>query len=58
MDLTATAGALVLCLILLLALVIVDRRPYHPGKLNPIPLMVIVAIACIVLGKRLIDLLR
>jgi hypothetical protein len=54
----ATAAALAACLTVLVALVIYDRRPYRPGKLSVIPLMIVLAVACIVLGHQLAGSLR
>jgi hypothetical protein len=55
---TETTAALAGCVIGLAALVFYDRRPYRPGKLNVIPLMIVLAVACIILGHQLVDLLR
>ena len=35
----------------------VDRRPYHPGKLNYIPVMIIALSESLVLGRYLLALL-
>ena len=37
---------------------VLDRRPYRPGKLNYIPLMIICLAACLVLGRHLLGLIR
>lgn len=58
MGLTATIAALGGCLLLLLVVAILDRRPYRPGKLNLVPLMIILAVVFIVLLKQLVDSLR
>jgi peptidoglycan/LPS O-acetylase OafA/YrhL len=57
-GLTATIAALGGCLLLLLVVAILDRRPYRPGKLNLVPLMIILAVVFIVLLKQLVDSLR
>jgi hypothetical protein len=36
-----TSAALGVCLIVLTVAVVLDRRPYRPGKLNYIPIMII-----------------
>lgn len=50
------ALALAVCLIALLACIIIDRRPYRPGKFNLIPIMIVLVIACLVLGRFLLKL--
>ena len=57
MDLTETILALSACAVLIVALVL-DRRPYRPGKPNYIPLMIICRAACLVLGRHLLTLIR
>jgi len=37
--------------------VVLDRRPYRPGKLNYIPIMIIALAAILVLGRHLLGLL-
>ena len=37
---------------------VLDRRPYRPGKLNYIPLMIICLAACLVLVRHLLTLIR
>lgn len=37
MGLIQTSIALAVCLLLLAAAIILDRRPYRPGKLNYVP---------------------
>ena len=54
MGLTETSVALVGCLLVLVVTIILDRRPYRPGKLNYIPLMVIALAAILVLGRHLL----
>ena len=58
MDLTETSVALGACVVLLIVAVVLDRRPYRPGKLNYIPLMIICLAACLVLGRHLLSLIR
>jgi len=58
MDLTETIVALGACAVLLIVAVVLDRRPYRPGKLNYIPLMIICLAACLVLGRRLLTLIQ
>jgi hypothetical protein len=57
MDLTETSVALGACAVLLIVAVVLDRRPYRPGKLNYIPLMIICLAACVVLGRHLLSLM-
>ena len=57
MDLTETSIALGACAILLIVAVVLDRRPYRPGKFNYIPLMIICLAACLVLGRHLLSLI-
>jgi hypothetical protein len=58
MDLTETSVTLGTCVVLLIVAVVLDRRPYRPGKLNYIPLMIICLAACLVLGRHLLSLIR
>ena len=58
MDLTETIIALGACAVLLVIAVVLDRKPYQPGKLNYIPLMTICLAACLVLGRHLLRLIR
>jgi hypothetical protein len=58
MDLTETIAALGACGVLLVVAIVLDRRPYRPGKLNYIPLMIICLAACLVLGRHLLALIR
>ena len=58
MGLTDTVLALGACVVLLVVAVVLDRRPYRPGKLNYIPLMIICLAACLVLGRHLLTLIR
>jgi hypothetical protein len=52
-----TSIALAACLFVLAAAVILDRRPYRPGKRNYIPVMIIALAAVLVLGRHLLSLL-
>ena len=58
MGLTETIVALGACVVVLVVVVVLDRRPYRPGKLNYIPLMIICLAACLVLGRHLLTLIR
>ena len=58
MNLTETIVALVASGALLIVAVLLDRRPYRPGRLNYIPLMIICLAACLVLGRHLLSLIR
>jgi hypothetical protein len=55
--LTETSIALAGCALVLVVAIILDRRPYRPGKLNYIPLMIIALAAILVLGRHLLALL-
>ena len=57
MGLIGTSAALGTCLLALTVAVVLDRRPYRPGKLNYIPLMIIALAASFVLGRHLLALL-
>ena len=57
MGLTDTSIALAVCVIVLAGAIVLDRRPYHPGKLNYIPLMMVALAAGMVLGRHLLALL-
>jgi hypothetical protein len=52
-----TGGALAACLLVLVIAVVLDRRPYRPGKRNYIPVMIIALAASLVLGRHLLTLL-
>jgi hypothetical protein len=56
MGLTETSAALGLCLLVLAVAVVLDRRPYRPGKRNFIMLMIIALAASLVLGRHLLTL--
>jgi hypothetical protein len=58
MDLTETIGALGACTVLLIIAIVLDRRPYRPGKLNYIPLMIVCLAAFLILGRHLLSLIR
>jgi hypothetical protein len=58
MDLAETSVALGACAVLLIVAVVLDRRPYRPGKLNYIPLMIICLAACLVMGRHLLSLIQ
>jgi hypothetical protein len=58
MDLIETIIALAACVVLLIVTILLDRRPYRPGKLNYIPLMIIALAACLVLCRHLLTLIR
>jgi hypothetical protein len=57
-GLIETSIALAVCMLLLAAAIILDRRPYRPGKLNYVPVMFIALATSLVLGRHLLGLLR
>jgi hypothetical protein len=57
MGLTATSIALATSLLVLAAAVILDRRPYRPGKLNYILPMIVALAASLVLARHLLGLI-
>ena len=57
-GLIETSAALAACLLVLGVAVVLDRRPYHPGKWNYIPVMIIALAASLVLGRHLLTLLH
>lgn len=57
MGIIETSGALAACLLVLVIAVVLDRRPYRPGKRNYIPIMIIALAAILVLGRHLLTLL-
>ena len=57
MGIIETSGALAACLLVLVVTIVLDRRPYRPGKLNYIPIMIIALAASLVLGRHLLTLL-
>jgi hypothetical protein len=52
-----TSAALAGCLLVLAVAVILDRRPYHPGKRNYISIMIVALAASLVLIRHLVALL-
>ena len=56
MGLIETSVALFFCLLVLGIAVILDRRPYRPGKRNFIPLMIVALAASLVFGRHLLAL--
>ncbi|MFZ3237644.1 MAG: hypothetical protein WA417_20395 [Stellaceae bacterium] len=56
MGLTETSAALAFCLVVLAVAVVLDRRPYRPGKRNFIMLMIVALAASLVLGRHLLSL--
>jgi hypothetical protein len=52
-----TSAALGACLLLLIVAIVLDRRPYRPGKRNYIPIMIIALAASLVLGRHLLSLI-
>jgi hypothetical protein len=57
MGLTETSVAFAGCVLILVVAIILDRRPYRPGKLNYIPVMIIALAAVLILGRHLLALL-
>ena len=57
MGLTETSIALALCLLVLAVAVVLDSRPYRPGKRNFVVLMIIALAASLVLGRHLLTLI-
>lgn len=57
MRLTETSIALATSLVVLAIAVILDRRPYRPGKLNYILLMIVALAASLVLARHLLGLI-
>ncbi|MGA8758873.1 MAG: hypothetical protein WB611_21690 [Stellaceae bacterium] len=57
MGLIETSAALGLCLLMLAIAVVLDRRPYRPGKRNYIMLMVIALAASLIFARHLLALL-
>ncbi len=57
MGIVETSAALGACLLVLTAAVILDRRPYRPGKYNYIPIMILALAASLVLGRHLLGLI-
>lgn len=57
MGLTTTTLALAVSLLALGIAVMLDRRPYRPGKFNYVPLMILCLAASLVLARHLLTLL-
>jgi hypothetical protein len=57
MGLTETSIALAASVLVLGAALILDRRPYRPGKLNYILLMIVALAASLVLARHLLGLI-
>jgi hypothetical protein len=57
MGMVETSAALGACLLLLTGAIVLDRRPYRPGKPNYVPAMIIALAASLVLGRHLISLI-
>jgi hypothetical protein len=57
MGLTETSIALGVCGFVLAVALVLDHRPYRPGKLNYIPLMISALAAGLVLGRHLFGLI-
>jgi hypothetical protein len=56
MGLIATSIALAFCLVVLATAVVLDRRPYRPGKRNYVMLMIIALAASLILARHLLTL--
>ncbi|MBO0738253.1 MAG: hypothetical protein J2P48_17045 [Alphaproteobacteria bacterium] len=57
MGLIETVAAFGLCALVLGAAIVLDRRPYTPGKLNYVPLMIICAAALLLFARHLLTLI-
>ena len=57
MGIFETSAALAGCLLILAVAIILDRRPYRPGKQNYIPIMIIALAASLVLSRHLLTLM-
>lgn len=57
MTFVETSAALGASLFILAAAIVVDRRPYRPGKRNYVPVMIIALAVSLVLGRHLMTLL-
>ena len=55
MGIVETSAALGACLLVLTVAIVLDRRPYRPGKRNYIPIMIIALAASLVLGRHLLS---
>jgi len=56
-GLIETGAALGACLFVLTVAIVLDRRPYRPGKRNYVPIMIIALAASLVLLRHLISLI-
>ena len=52
-----TSAAMGACLLVLIVAVVLDRRPYRPGKRNYVPIMIIALAASLVLSRHLLTLI-
>jgi hypothetical protein len=52
-----TSAALAACLLVLTVALVLDRRPYRPGKRNYVPIMIVAIAASMVLGRHLLSLM-
>jgi len=57
MGLIETIAGFTACALVLAIGILLDRRPYRPGKLNYVPLMIICLAALLVLGRHLLALI-
>jgi hypothetical protein len=57
MGLIETIAALTASALVLAFAIVLDRRPYRPGKRNYIPLMITGLAACLVLARHLLALI-
>ena len=57
MGIVETSAALGLSLVVLTVAIVLDRRPYRPGKRNYIPVMIIALTAILALARHLIGLI-
>jgi len=57
LGIVETSAALAGCLLILAVAIVLDRRPYRPGKHNYIPIMIIALAASLVLSRHLLTLM-
>ena len=57
MDVVETSAALGTSVLVLTVAIVLDRLPYHPGKRNYVPVMIIALAAILVLARHLIGLM-
>ena len=57
MGVIETSAALAACLLVLMVVVALDRRPYRPGRRNYIPMMIVAVAGILVLGRHLLSLM-